>query len=123
MGVHVGNGRRARRASAAKRSKAAAKYRHPQTGETWSGRGRQARWLAKAIAAGKKLEDFLVGAVSKPAGKARAKARRSPLKGGKVAAKYKHPKTGEAWSGRGSKPRWLQAEIKAGKKIEAFAVR
>lgn len=37
----------------------AAKYRDPETGETWSGRGRRANWLAERIKAGGKLDDFL----------------------------------------------------------------
>lgn len=41
-------------------SKVAAKYRNQQTGETWSGRGLQPKWLKAAIAAGSKLEDFTV---------------------------------------------------------------
>jgi DNA-binding protein H-NS len=36
------------------------KYRHPQTGETWSGRGDMAAWLAREISAGGKREDFLI---------------------------------------------------------------
>lgn len=35
------------------------KYRD-EAGNTWSGRGRQPRWLAAAVAAGKKAEDFLI---------------------------------------------------------------
>lgn len=38
----------------------AAKYRYPETGETWSGRGRMAGWLSERIKAGARLEDFLV---------------------------------------------------------------
>ncbi len=34
---------------------AAAKYRNPETGETWSGRGRTPRWLD-----GKSREDFAI---------------------------------------------------------------
>jgi DNA-binding protein H-NS len=41
-------------------SKVAAKYRNKATGETWSGRGLQPKWLRAAIAAGAKLEDFNV---------------------------------------------------------------
>jgi DNA-binding protein H-NS len=38
------------------------KYRNPQTpSETWSGRGKQPRWLAAAIKAGRKIEDFKIG--------------------------------------------------------------
>lgn len=40
--------------------KVAAKYRHPSTNETWSGRGLQPRWLKAALASGKKIEDFVV---------------------------------------------------------------
>lgn len=40
--------------------KIAPKYRHPQTGETWTGRGGVAGWLAREIAAGRKREDFLI---------------------------------------------------------------
>jgi DNA-binding protein H-NS len=46
------------------------KYRHPKTGETWSGRGAIAGWLTREIEVGRKLEDFLI---VKPAGKGRKK--------------------------------------------------
>ena len=50
---------------AAKKSSArkvvAAKYRHPATGETWSGRGRPPHWLADELVKGRKREEFLVG--------------------------------------------------------------
>ena len=37
------------------------KYRNPANAEeTWTGRGRQPRWLASETAAGKSLEDFLI---------------------------------------------------------------
>jgi len=37
------------------------KYRNPQTpSETWSGRGKQPRWLAAAIKTGRKIEDFKI---------------------------------------------------------------
>ena len=41
-------------------AKVAAKYRNGATGETWSGRGLQPRWLKAAMASGKKIEDFAV---------------------------------------------------------------
>lgn len=41
---------------------------------------------------------------------------------GKVAAKYKNAETGDTWSGRGLKPKWLKAALDAGKKIEDFAI-
>jgi len=40
--------------------KVAAKYRNVSTGESWSGRGLQPRWLKAALAGGKKLTDFAV---------------------------------------------------------------
>jgi DNA-binding protein H-NS len=40
--------------------KVAAMYRNPKTGETWSGRGRPARWLAAAEKEGRKRSEFLV---------------------------------------------------------------
>jgi DNA-binding protein H-NS len=48
------------RAKPASGAKVAAKYRNKATGETWSGRGLQPRWLKAALAAGKKLGDFAV---------------------------------------------------------------
>ena len=43
-----------------KTSKVAAKYRNQATGETWSGRGLQPKWLKAAITGGAKLEEFHV---------------------------------------------------------------
>ncbi len=40
--------------------KVAAKYRNKASGETWSGRGLQPRWLKAALASGKKIDDFAV---------------------------------------------------------------
>jgi len=38
------------------------KYRNPEVpSETWSGRGKQPRWLAAAIKSGHKIEDFKIG--------------------------------------------------------------
>src|SRR5450432_4191018 len=52
------------KARSVKGSKVAPKYKHPRTGETWSGRGGVAGWLAREIKSGKKREDFLI---AKPA--------------------------------------------------------
>ncbi|MEP7303500.1 MAG: H-NS histone family protein [Caldimonas sp.] len=46
--------------SGAPTGKVAAKYRNGATGESWSGRGLQPRWLKAALASGKKLTDFAV---------------------------------------------------------------
>ncbi len=40
--------------------KVAPKYRHPQSGETWSGRGLQPNWLKSALAGGAQLTDFKI---------------------------------------------------------------
>ena len=41
-------------------SKVAPKYRNAATGETWTGRGLQPKWLKSALAAGAKLEEFTI---------------------------------------------------------------
>ena len=48
------------KARAGKGNKVAAKYRNAATGEAWSGRGLQPKWLKAALAAGRKLADFAV---------------------------------------------------------------
>lgn len=40
----------------------------------------------------------------------------------KVAPKYRNPASGETWSGRGLKPRWLAAAIESGKTLNDFAI-
>ena len=40
--------------------KVAAKYRNAQTGDSWTGRGLQPKWLKAALADGAKLEDFAI---------------------------------------------------------------
>lgn len=40
-----------------------------------------------------------------------------------VAAKYKDPVSGQTWSGRGLRPRWLAAAIASGKTLEDFALK
>jgi DNA-binding protein H-NS len=60
-----------RRAGSIKGTKVAPKYRHPKTGETWSGRGGTAGWLAREIKAGRKKEDFLIARPAKKRGRAK----------------------------------------------------
>lgn len=36
------------------------KYRHPDTGETWTGRGKAPRWITNALTQGKTRDDFLI---------------------------------------------------------------
>ena len=44
---------------------AAAKYRDPDSGMTWTGAGKRPRWLVAALAAGTKLESFAIDAPAK----------------------------------------------------------
>jgi H-NS histone C-terminal domain len=52
---------------------------------------------------------------------ARRRGRGSAMKGRKVPAKYRD-KEGNAWAGRGAQPVWLREKLKAGAKLEDFAV-
>jgi DNA-binding protein H-NS len=97
-------------------------YRDPKSGATWSGRGRAPAWIAKAkdrskflIAGGK---EGTVAATAGAVSKAKAAAKKGASKssgatGGKgqrkgpQAAKYRDPKSGATWSGRGPAPAWL----------------
>ncbi len=36
------------------------KYRDPQTGETWAGRGKAPKWLQRKLDAGQSKDDFLI---------------------------------------------------------------
>ena len=48
------------KASTTKGSKVAPKYRNQATGETWTGRGRQPKWVEQALASGKSLEQLAI---------------------------------------------------------------
>lgn len=43
---------------AVKGGKVAAKYRNSATGDSWSGRGLQPKWLKAALASGHKIDEF-----------------------------------------------------------------
>jgi DNA-binding protein H-NS len=49
------------------------------------------------------------------------RGRQSGLKGRKVPIKYRD-KEGNTWAGRGAQPVWLREKLKAGAKLEDFAV-
>ena len=51
----------------------------------------------------------------------RKRGRGSLLKGRKAAIKYRD-KSGNTWAGRGAQPVWLRKKLKAGAKLENFAV-
>src|SRR5262252_1482885 len=55
-------------------------------------------------------------------GRARAlRGRGSTLKGRKVPIKFRD-RSGNTWAGRGAQPVWLREKLKAGAKLEDFAV-
>lgn len=48
------------------------KYRNPSMpSETWSGRGKQPRWLVAAIKSGRRIDDFKIGATGTSKGRRR----------------------------------------------------
>jgi DNA-binding protein H-NS len=49
------------------------------------------------------------------------RGRRSAMRGRRVPIKYRD-KEGNTWAGRGAQPRWLREKLKAGAKLEDFAV-
>jgi DNA-binding protein H-NS len=55
-----GPAKAARKGKGSTGAKVAAKYRNSSTGESWSGRGLQPRWLKAALASGRKLSDFAI---------------------------------------------------------------
>lgn len=62
LGGPAGGGRSKRSSGKAAQagSKLPVKYRDSATGNTWTGRGLQPRWLKAALADGRELEEFLV---------------------------------------------------------------
>ncbi|MFL9992402.1 H-NS family nucleoid-associated regulatory protein [Paraburkholderia sediminicola] len=98
-----------------------AMYQDPKSGATWSGRGRAPAWIAEAkdrskflIAGGAKATVATpAGAVSKAktavkkASKAVGAASTKGQPKGQQPAKYRDPKSGATWSGRGPAPAWL----------------
>ncbi|GJH13681.1 H-NS histone family protein [Caballeronia novacaledonica] len=80
-------------------------YRDPKSGATWSGRGRAPGWIADA----KNRDRFLIdgSATTAPAvDKSAAKPVGNYVRGPQP-AKYRDPKSGAEWSGRGKAPGWL----------------
>ena len=49
-----------KRGASDRRSTVAPKYRDRSTGATWTGRGKQPKWLVAALAAGQTLDDFRI---------------------------------------------------------------
>jgi DNA-binding protein H-NS len=68
-----------------------------------------------------------LGISRRVAGRGTARKRRKPTPSAtvprrhKVAPKYRGP-GGEVWAGRGARPRWLVAAIKAGRELDDFRI-
>jgi DNA-binding protein H-NS len=60
-----------KKAKSGPRGAVAPKYRHPETGETWAGRGLKPRWLTAAMKSGKSLEYFAITASKGTRGRGR----------------------------------------------------
>jgi DNA-binding protein H-NS len=70
-------GRPAGTRSALKGKKVEPKYRNPDNqAETWAGRGATPRWLKALLGAGRKIEEFTIGAVTTLEGKTGAGKRK-----------------------------------------------
>jgi DNA-binding protein H-NS len=106
--AHIGQNKRGamRGATIAARAETStATYRDPKTGATWSGHGRAPAWIAKV----KDRSRFLVDANASSASQVTASKgkKRGNYVRGPQPPKYRDPKTGTTWSGRGPAPTWL----------------
>ncbi|WP_341313591.1 H-NS family nucleoid-associated regulatory protein [Paraburkholderia sp. IMGN_8] len=98
-----------------------AMYQDPKSGATWSGRGRAPAWLAivkdrskflivggaKAVVATNATAVSKAKVAVKKASKAVGTTSTKGQPKGPQLAKYRDPKTGASWSGRGQAPAWL----------------
>ena len=87
--------------------------------ELWELHELVAAQLSDKIAAEKALlEHRLLKLGSMTARKETSERRPYP----KVLPKYRNPKGGETWAGRGKQPRWLTAQLKGGRKLSDFLI-
>jgi DNA-binding protein H-NS len=106
--AHVGSKKRGRTAGSeatGKSGQSVAKYRDPKSGATWSGHGRAPGWIVNV----KNRSRFLVdnkGTLAVPAPAKKAKVTGNYVRGPQP-AKYRDPRSGATWSGRGRPPKWL----------------
>ncbi len=106
--AHIGGSKRRGRKpgvkAIAKTSASAAKYRDPKSGATWTGHGRAPAWIAGA----KDRSRYLVEGNAVALVPATTKSEKAGnYVRGPQAPKYRDPKTGATWSGRGPAPAWL----------------
>ena len=82
-------------------------------GNEWSGRGPRPHWLRDALASGRSLDEFMSGAPSAPAKKAKIrKFKRRPS-----SVLYRDG-SGNSWTGRGPQPRWMKEALASGKTLD-----
>ncbi|SIT47771.1 Histone family protein nucleoid-structuring protein H-NS [Paraburkholderia piptadeniae] len=104
--AHIGGKKRGRKpgSKAAVSAATSAKYRDPKTGATWTGHGRAPAWIASV----KDRTKFLIdGSAVQAAAVPKTAAKAGNYVRGPQAAKYRDPKSGATWSGRGRAPAWL----------------
>ena len=79
--TRAGTTRKAPAAGKRKTAKVAPKYRNPDNPkETWTGRGKQPRWLAAYTAKGRDLGEFLIPGTAKPTPKPRTPGKKRVVK-------------------------------------------
>ncbi|MDR5765843.1 MULTISPECIES: H-NS histone family protein [unclassified Caballeronia] len=100
---------RGTKAPIATKGKLPAKYQNPKTGETWSGHARPPAWIKDV----KDRTKFLIEGTSTAsstktfgASGGKTPVRKMQSKGA-LPAKFRDPKSGATWSGRGPAPGWL----------------
>lgn len=91
-----------------------AKYSDGQ-GNFWSGIGKRPYWLRDALNAGRRLEEFATGTLSKPK---RTKLKTAKKRKSKVLYR---DQAGHTWSGMGPRPRWLKEALDSGTTLEEMA--
>ena len=62
------------------------------------------------------------GAPAQANGAGSKRRKPSASAGKKVAPKYRNPATGDTWTGRGLKPKWLVAALNSGRSLSEFAL-
>lgn len=117
----IGNGRRTKAKAAATK---APKYADG-AGNTWGGMGKRPGWIREALDAGRALEEFLVGAVAKPAKATKAS---KPARKKAVVAKKASParkpaakKATRAATKKAAAPKKAAAKLPARKKASPSA--
>lgn len=88
---------------AAKQGSSDAKYLDPKTGATWTGHGRAPAWIANA----KDRSKFLIAGGAPKSVAAVKTPKAGNYVRGPQPPKYRDPKSGATWSGRGTAPAWL----------------